>query len=909
MPDYPAPPPSAPPDAPLVPPPLAEVVLHKKWSTSLMAYKSAGWGPVFSADEAKKLDDHSRAQDLQDQAQRLWRPLETWLSDRDRDQADALCRKSGLTVLLHAGVDAQKVQLLPVEELHAEFRYLPTGLPEQVLAFPEEGIHLDESQGSLSLRLAFADDPAGHQQYQDVMAAMSRPGAQARVELTCRHRYTIMEESSGTAEPGPTGPIILPGRIPINVLIHPMIHPVAPAPAPEPVPAVDPRLHLLALRRVLPEDLGDPPPPSAPPAAKSRLPIYVLPDARIIDILRGRLPAGGNVPALPRSMTLDQRFTVSLARRPDQFPEVYPDLPRPGRDAWGQFTGPSGQVLHYRGSERLDTYFYLPASYRLGFYADAAGAALRPPLTITPYLDAAGSYRVKSTLLALPFVDDQDREQLRSHVLNAELKGTMPFVRLVPASGLSASFAADFVPGGTGTGAGPLPAGIRLTLNAGLEKVLVFEFDMGALDESYAIFCEALRRGLLGRVMLKEGSDGLQAGVDVVLRLDDVLANALDLRLAQESPVSPPVLTAENLVPYPVRLSSLRGFLVARGSDAVPGLIFEAQGQDLAAGGRAFDASGGPGARAALPLPEWHGREPWDDLVVSPGKVQVQGGTPEEWLDRVHRDPSLLAHTFGLKVEVLVPPAGKDLIDLIQLRLFSAGADTPREQRALRPADPPWDLQVQMTLAELAGASGKLPQLFIEHYSVYKDGSPGLPQRTPVTLNTKDLLLQALVETAGGRYILEHGGAREDGADHKGLARTEAEQRLAALRTGGETWSLYLAPAQPSQPAQPFQPVQPTQPVQPAGPPVTVLTDLLEGPFGAGKLKQVFVTLRPPGDAAPGSTYRFDKDSHAQAQWRPASGTIPPFQYRIIYLYPSGATREVQGTETNLVLLLDPPAE
>jgi len=89
---------------------------------------------------------------------------------------------------------------------------------------------------------------------------------------------------------------------------------------------------------------------------------------------------------------------------------------------------------------------------------------------------------------------------------------------------------------------------------------------------------------------------------------------------------------------------------------------------------------------------------------------------------------------------------------------------------------------------------------------------------------------------------------------------------------------------------------------------VSVVTDLLADRFRNGGLTQVFLVLRAAAADAPESTLVFDPQ-HAGAQsWRPAGGAIPPFHYKVTYLYTGGVFRQAEGTASDLVLVLDPPA-
>src|SRR5262249_42579924 len=155
------------------------------------------------------------------------------------------------------------------------------------------------------------------------------------------------------------------------------------------------------------------------------------------------------------------------------------------------------------------------------------------------------------TLVALPDIADDERDALRVYLRDVVLQHLAPFVRLTPAGGLRATFASDFTAGGTGASA-VLPAGLRFSAAAVLpHQRLVVQFDMPAMD--YAIFCELLRGGLSGQVLLED--EGVHAGVGVALHLDDVTTNALGVSQLGMEPGSTPSLKVDNLLDLPVVLA------------------------------------------------------------------------------------------------------------------------------------------------------------------------------------------------------------------------------------------------------------------------------------------------------------------------------------------------------------------
>ena len=331
-------------------------------------------------------------------------------------------------------------------------------------------------------------------------------------------------------------------------------------------------------------------------------------------------------------------------------------------------------------------------------------------------------------------------------------------------------------------------------------------------------------------------------------------------------------------------------------------MVFAAEGHPLSTTPIVLEKRGIAGDALALPLVPTTLVPDWDDLVIAVGDVRVLGGSAEDWLNRVHADPSLQPAPFTVAVEVLVPAT--DRIDYVQLTLLRGGAPTTH-QTQLRPGMSAWPVTMQLTLAELASASGRPQPFAIEWYTVYKDEGPGLPQQLVLTRDRDTQVLQALVEAPDCRYTMEWGaGQRESDRD-----RVATEALISARRLDGQTWRLFAVkkptPTQPD-PAGPVGPVGPVEP-QPTGPGLTVVTSLLPRAFQEYGLMQAFVTLQSDAPEAPATTYRFAPDSQTGVVWRPASGSATPCRYKITYLFASGAIQQVDGTERGDLLLLDPP--
>ena len=165
----------------------------------------------------------------------------------------------------------------------------------------------------------------------------------------------------------------------------------------------------------------------------------------------------------------------------------------------------------------------------------------------------------------------------------------------------------------------------------------------------------------------------------------------------------------------------------------------------------------------------------------------------------------------------------------------------------------------------------------------------------------------ALVETPTSIYTVE-----SDGTD--GTAVVEADRPAAAalverLRGQGKHWKIYARQPQPAGTEQPTTPTPTTtpEPTPAAGPEVMIVTDLLGERFRTGKLRQAFVTLQAITPGAPSTTLAFDAQTATGQRWRSPDAAIPPFKYKVVYLYEGDVARQSEGTEQNLVLLLDPP--
>jgi len=873
--------------------PLTDVVLpvsDTDVKVMLVAKNLLFTRPLFSQAEADKLDAGATATvTLLDTRGHRWRPLSTWLSDPS--QASVRCRRSGLTVrwpaadrdisLLHFAVDDDNQQ-----KLAATLRF--TSSTETI-----EIVDLDREQGVVQFTLPFADE-VGQALYEKLVTAMDTPGSGVSLEI--RHTHMLEVQSAGATE---STVEIKPPRYVLGDRLRHIIEALDHARS-----VVKPRPDLGRLPAI-----ADAPLELEKPRRLPHGPFKPTPIVRPHRPLRPHRPGTTTTPVEPGTpvepstpepvlRTFERTHTLSLELPQRDHPEVFPDRPRPGADAWAQLERPRGRLL-YKQSDAPDVFYYLPTLYKLAFVLDEASGSALPPMRSVHYrsalsAEASGEDRVKVTLRAIPWVHDEDREALRLHIQSAVLGHTVPFVRLAPAAGLRAEFVPHFT-----AGADSLPESVLFRGTAiAADRDLGFEFDMFAWD--YGLFCELLRRGLGGRVSLK--ADDLDAQVDVSLRLDDVTSTALAVSAGERTLGGFPV-AAHNLLAERIELASLRGFLVERGMGLVPGMVFAAERHALSTTPTVLEKRGIAGDALALSLAPTSLEPDWDDLVIAVGDVRVLGGSPEDWLNRIHADPSLQPAPFTVAVEVLVP--ANDRVDYVQLTLLRGGAPTTH-QTQLRPGMPAWPVTMQLTLAELASAAGRPQPFAIEWYTVYKDEGPGFPQQLVLTRDRDTQVLQALVEAPDCRYTIEWGaGLRESDRD-----RAATEALIAARRQDGQTWRLFaVKKATPNEP----DPVDPTGPVQPqpTGPGVTVVTSLLPRAFQEYGLMQAFVTLQPDAPdvsaTTPATTYRFAPDSQAQLVWRPASGPATPFRYKITYIYAGGGVQQVDGSEHGDLLLLDPP--
>src|SRR5262249_31111160 len=148
----------------------------------------------------------------------------------------------------------------------------------------------------------------------------------------------------------------------------------------------------------------------------------------------------------------------------------------------------------------------------------------------------------------------------------------------------------------------------------------------------------------------------------------------------------------------------------------------------------------------------------WDTSLVDPGQIKVLGGTADEWLTRVNRDPSLQSHQFRVQIQLAIPPAIQDRVQLVRLALFKDGDPSVRSRMDVTPGPHAKSLLVVMTLEELMGVGGKSPTFSIEYETLATDNTLSPAQRVAVSADVATLILRAMAPTALTIYTIEYEG-------------------------------------------------------------------------------------------------------------------------------------------------------
>lgn len=825
--------------------------------------------PIFSGAEAAKL---VAAGSAASEDGRHWSPVQVWL---DRTATVVQCRRTGL-VIVQPALGPPSQALLP---LHAEPIARLTWKSGSTTNTKPLVVMTDLNQRQVKLCLPFEATPEGRELFGAVVSALTTPASEPTLEITCEHTFLVRVPGPPvTPQPTP-GPLhtLRPDRLPT---LRPQITRII----------QNPRLTQVPLH--MPMVVRDTPDRTVAAATVRARPLMVDAEALMVtrvirtDVVFRPVPTGE--PTI-ETRTLASTFSTPVLRPRDDV-QAFPDLPRQAKDGWGQVPGREGKPpLHFRDAGEPDSFLYLPTAFKLGFGGD--GVTARPPMRAEIYLDSAGAHRVRVTLVALPFIEEADRDALRRHLKHAVLSDTVSFVRLSPASGMRAQFLPDFS-AGSGSGTVGLPAGISFTaLEVAPDKWLLLQFDMEA--GVYGLFCELLSKGIRGRVVLEAA--GVTQGVSVFLDLDNILSDAVKVTLANLE------LSVENAVELPARLSSLRAALLDTGP--VPGLVFDVEEQELV-----------PEAGQPLqPLGKWHGKinpqhiKAFDEAVLSIGAVSVESGGPQAWLDRVNRDPSLRPQPLKVRVSLTTPALFAAQVELVQVRLRREGESLPRQEHRLTPGAGPLELAVDLTLAELTTVQTATPPLFLEYETLQKNGRFSLAQRTAIRVTQRDLVILALADIDDGIYTVDAqspaGATREDYTRERAVEVVRLLAQIPQAR-----WQVYVRrDATPAPTATPPPTPAPTPTVAPTGQAITIVTDLIAPALADGTLTKVFVVLQAAAVGSPSSTLVFEQGRASPATWRPTSGTVPPYKFVITYQLAQGLTKRVEGTDESTTLLIDWP--
>src|SRR5271157_1673267 len=309
--------------------------------------------------------------------QKTWVTLAGWL---DPQNAVVQCRGTGLTVKVNRK-DKMTAALLPISDgfPKATLRFtVASTTSDQKKSERKLETHLNIDGGSLLLDMAFKANT-----YDEVFTAMTAPGSDIRVEIEFAHPYQVQVHvpAPKPAQPPPQPHPPVPTPRPPAPPPHPVqTHPPAPPPRPRVVvktavvmPKVQPAKPVVKMGRA-------PPPPPASDTITYR-----------DEILSG------------------QKISIPIAHAQTET-DVFPDLRLHTQTGWGQV--PEHRKLLYLDSPRADTFFYLPTTFKLGCYSDVAAgpAGSRLPLQVELYPGPDGNERIKATLMALPCVEDQERE-------------------------------------------------------------------------------------------------------------------------------------------------------------------------------------------------------------------------------------------------------------------------------------------------------------------------------------------------------------------------------------------------------------------------------------------------------------------------------------------------------------------
>lgn len=723
--------------------------------------------PVFPLDQANAITADGNATVTSEDG-RHWCQLNTWVNwPNAASAASWQCRSSQLTISLPRAV------------ANADVLKISAGFPQAWLALPNSAtLPLTAAVDAEGLRLAatFSDDPAGRQLYDAAIGALSN-GDSGGPELTISTSHDLaVRDPSAPPDPAPDpGPIPQPfpqrpgRRFPVQGRLG-GVEPFAGGAAVQSLSAttvahaafvgrVDPRFDLVVDGGDLNRRIWLPPPP----------------------------PPSNTGPAPIRQATVAEQGVARLTWRPQSDATAFPDIPRASTTGgWMQVT-PAGSTrsLSIHSGSRPELFYYIPTAYKLAVHARDDGTGAPPaPMRVTMARPTPDKVTITVTLTAMPYLADDDRAELRKYLIEHVLG--QAYIELVPATGLTASFRGDFLSEGAPVAASSIRYQLAGTATSDL---LAIEFTMDELD--YGLLVPMIERGITGAIVLT-GEDNFTAEVPVDLRLDDVITNAIGVDVAPvpDSPPTPYVgsVTLTNHAAYPVHLDRLDLALVSVGDQS--DIVFDTQQiplltapLEVAAGATSAPLSYTP----TIPV--------WTQTTIVPGVTALHGPAPSDWINTVNRDPSMAPSKVTVTLSPSVPASAAADVRAITVTVFDVGSTTPRQ--------PPLDispshdsqLELDLTLSDLAGGVDVRNGYLLEFSTRYADDTRSLPQRIALDLGRSVLDLIVFVEPAAADYFVESDTTVGP------VTRDVAQQVIDTLRAAGRTWTVRAVPQATPAPA------------------------------------------------------------------------------------------------------------
>jgi hypothetical protein len=750
------------------------------WETPTVFGRGAVSQPSFlAAEQARLAGDLTAVIHAEDSS--AWCTVPTWAGLPSTVDPVVVCQRSGVTISFAATAQAQP---LPFTQASAELT-LGSGqpLPLQVL--------LDSTARELKLTAVFDPSVTGAGSYDATVGALTA-GSGAALMLDFTHAVRVHTPASGPPpQPSPQPARPQPASVPIG-RFHPLLQtarltPAAALATEVPVPAPAPAAAAPVPAAAAPVPAAAAPVPAAPlitPAATFRMAAIHVDMANIVRLHRDdlRLFVGGT-PDGYHDAAVEQRIQLTLPAK-TLAPPVFPDIPQPHSGTWGQLHRDNQPTLFYHPSDQADLYYHLPSAYQLGLRADGDDPA-RAPVQVSLAKAADGRYVVTASLSALPYLADADRRDLHDYVDRVVLSRTQPYVALCLRAGMAASFTDEFTAGGDRVGVASITYAL---VGVSSDSHLSIDFTMNAAD--YPIFVELLRKGIRGEVTLSDGQ--FTAPVPVLLALDDLVTNALTVRVitadatagaagggggAGGAAGAASTVEVNHALAYPVQLRLLAAELVYYGHEA--GYVFDAEEVPLVQSLTTL-----PPASAALVLPVRPTRiSAWNQTIPVSGASTVDGGSIDDWLARIHQDPSLQPTKLSIQIDPNVPSAHAADVRSVSIRVYDQGATTPR-QSATIPADQPSQLELELTLAELAGQAGQRTAFLVEYDARYADDRRSLPQRVALDLTMTTMIIDVLYEPVAANYFVE---AQTTVGP---VTRDVANQVIDTLRPTNQSWTV-----------------------------------------------------------------------------------------------------------------------